>query len=535
MRRVRVPLPVKVMVSYVLIVALVLVPMLVYLQTSLEDELSEAAVQQMRGEIEILADRLANAKNGRHEAVAELLIEAMPDRVTIMRPDGVVLADSSVPEDQLESLRNRPEVSAALAEGYGQSRRSSESTGDTRLYVARRYPLEGPPKGVVRLSVPVEDLHGTVDRAFTYLKQAGALGLTAALVLSLVAAFVVSLPLRRLATAARAFSAGDFGHDVNVRSHDELGDAADALSDLAVQLRETLVAAGAGSATLKGILDDLPSGMIIYDQDGEPRFVSARARELCDLIGAEEHSRVKQIARLPDQAEAQRVAVEEGRTVVRKLSLPWLSTASLEARWINVYSPSGQYESALIVVDRNLEQEQEKLSKALNGTVILLREAVKTSRAAGHQDLAVNLEREADRLERWASWTDPDDDQDVLAVDLSELCQLAARQLEARTELRKIKLKFDLPEEPTHVAESGGKSCRAVRGFLETAVRSSKKGSNIAVAGEVQNGCVRLSLKTKDGSADFAPIERLAAKAGGRIGSKRIGDTSFVWMTIPRA
>lgn len=534
MNGIRVPLHVKVMVSYVLVVALVLIPMLVYLQTSLEEELAEAAFHQMRSEIEVLAHRLSVAEEGRHEAVAELLVAAMPDRVTILRPDGRVLGDSAVPVEELDNHRSRPEVSLALAEGYGRSRRFSRSTEQTRLYVARRYPLEGPTRGVVRLSVPVENLHGPIDRAFMVLKQAGALGLTAALLLSLVAAFVVSLPLRRLTTAARAFSAGDFGHEVNVHSKDELGDAADALSELAVQLRETLVAAGSGSATLKGILDDLPSGMIIYDQDGDPRFVSARARELCDLIGAEEHARVKQIARLPDQAEAQRLAVEEGRTVVRKLNLPWLPSASLEARWINVYSPSGQYESALVIVDRHLDEEQEKLSKALNGTVILLREAAKVTRAAEKPDLSVNLEQEADRLERWASWTDPDA-QDVMAVDLTELCQLAARQLEARTELRKIKLKFELPESTTHVVESGGRSCRALRGFLETAVRSSKKGSNISIAGEVQNGCVRLSLKTKDATVDFAPVERLAAKAGGRIGSKRLGDASYVWMTIPRA
>ncbi|MER3425559.1 MAG: hypothetical protein C4293_22315, partial [Nitrospiraceae bacterium] len=60
-------------------------------------------------------------------------------RVTIIAPDGVVLADSETPDDAVPRMDNhgsRPEVAQALATGRGIDIRVSQTTGKRMLYLA---------------------------------------------------------------------------------------------------------------------------------------------------------------------------------------------------------------------------------------------------------------------------------------------------------------------------------------------------------------------------------------------------------------
>src|SRR5688500_11335802 len=108
MGRLRVPLHVKVMISYVLVVALVLVPVLVYLRRNLEKELQQAALVEMEAEVKILAKRLGRA-GGSDTVIAEMIEDALADRITIIDREGTVLGDSVV-RAGLDSHEDRPEV-----------------------------------------------------------------------------------------------------------------------------------------------------------------------------------------------------------------------------------------------------------------------------------------------------------------------------------------------------------------------------------------------------------------------------------------
>ena len=79
-------------------------------------------------------------------------------RITLIRRDGMVLADSSVEPDGIRGMENhldRPEVRAALASGRGMNVRQSATTGNTYVYVART--LTGPQGQllVLRLAEPL--------------------------------------------------------------------------------------------------------------------------------------------------------------------------------------------------------------------------------------------------------------------------------------------------------------------------------------------------------------------------------------------
>ena len=92
-------------------------------------------------------------------------------RVTLIRTDGVVFADSSVEPERIGAMENhlhRPEVQAALASGRGMNVRKSATTGHLYVYVART--VSGP-RGdllILRLAEPLEQLsalHGRLAAA----------------------------------------------------------------------------------------------------------------------------------------------------------------------------------------------------------------------------------------------------------------------------------------------------------------------------------------------------------------------------------
>ncbi len=112
-----------------------------------------------------LEGRLANLSE---EFVTDFLPGARPDekvrlfareagaRITLIAPDGLVLADSEVPPEKVPSMENhgaRPEIVEARRSGLGFDQRSSATVGIPFVYVARRVGTEGAPVGFVRLAI----------------------------------------------------------------------------------------------------------------------------------------------------------------------------------------------------------------------------------------------------------------------------------------------------------------------------------------------------------------------------------------------
>ena len=88
------------------------------------------------------------------DAWARQLQQAAPDkRLTIIAPDGTVLSDTY--GQVTENHADRPEVISALATGWGEAERKSETTGETLLYEAKRF-TDG---NIGRISMPISSVN----------------------------------------------------------------------------------------------------------------------------------------------------------------------------------------------------------------------------------------------------------------------------------------------------------------------------------------------------------------------------------------
>lgn len=199
-------------------------------------------------------------------------------RVTLIRPDGVVVGDADFDRDRMAKLENhgqRPEIRDARTGLVGWSMRSSPSRGDVELYVAVSAPL-----GVARVSVPTTSLDAIVISGRYDMMSAGGIALVIALVLAWVFARNISRPVIALRDIAASIAAGDLTKRPVLRAPGEVGELALALHQLAEQLSARLDALAADESLLLQLTESLNEGVLAVDSARRVVRINETARLL---------------------------------------------------------------------------------------------------------------------------------------------------------------------------------------------------------------------------------------------------------------
>jgi two-component system phosphate regulon sensor histidine kinase PhoR len=192
-------------------------------------------------------------------------------RVTIVAPDGRVLADSALSGAALLAVENhgsRPEVQQARLAGRGVSERRSSTVGEAMLYAAVPIRGGGAVRGVCRVALALRH----VEEEARDLQRALLLGLVAAFAATaaLSAAFASSLagPLREIMDAARQFAAGDLAARSRVNRSDEMGELARILNRSADQLQARITEIARDRARTEATLSAMEDGVLAVDHRG---------------------------------------------------------------------------------------------------------------------------------------------------------------------------------------------------------------------------------------------------------------------------
>jgi two-component system phosphate regulon sensor histidine kinase PhoR len=155
-------------------------------------------------------------------------------RVTIIRRDGTVLADSEANPERMENHRSRPELKAAFARRDGWSVRLSPTLKVQFLYVA--VPLQD---GALRLAVPLSRITGQVNEIRRQVLASTALAFLPSVLLAALFARRVSARLGRIVRYAGTLSDGDFRTRLPETGKDELGTLAAKLNETGSKLEVT--------------------------------------------------------------------------------------------------------------------------------------------------------------------------------------------------------------------------------------------------------------------------------------------------------
>jgi two-component system phosphate regulon sensor histidine kinase PhoR len=217
-----------------------------------------------------------------HEFVGWLSRETQT-RITVVAPDGKVLADSDQDSAQMENHRNRPEIESASRDGVGVATHASRTLGIPMMYLALRLNKGEQVRGFVRVALPIQEVH---QRVATMQRIIWGIGLAVCMATLVITSFVVARvarPVKSLTTAAQAIARGDYGQRVRVSSRDEIGTLADTFNRMSDELNERVSQIRADGDLLTTMLTVMVEGVVALDANQRVLFANEAAHSMLGL------------------------------------------------------------------------------------------------------------------------------------------------------------------------------------------------------------------------------------------------------------
>jgi len=199
------------------------------------------------------------------------------DRITIIAPDGVVLADNwadRLGKREFENHANRPEFKAALAGNPIFVSRTSVSVEREMLYYAVSLKENGKIVSVLRLSFPLTNLYEQLKGIRGSLFVTGFL----AVILSLAFAYRLTSgsagQIEALRASANRLASGDWSHRVFPTGSQEFQDLADDFNRMAQKMQENISAIEHQRRLTGALLSRMVEGVFALDGKGRAVFAN---------------------------------------------------------------------------------------------------------------------------------------------------------------------------------------------------------------------------------------------------------------------
>jgi len=298
------------------------------------------------------ADRLAAEPEALERRVRELG-SSVRTRITVILPDGRVVADSEQAPASMANHGDRPEVRAALSDGVGRARRYSQTLDRDMLYVAVRAPRDDPAAMVViRTALPLATLAETVADTLEHVALVGVVAGLLAAGLGLAVARRVTRPLEELTRGAEAFAGGDLSPRLAVGGSREVSDLARAMNDMAGQLGERIATIDRQRTELAGVLESMVEGVVAVDVDQRVLRLNSACLRLLGLTPAEAEGRtLREVLRNPELNRLATGLLATGEPIVGEIPLQdGLSERTLEVHGSVLREGDGRIQGAVLVL-----------------------------------------------------------------------------------------------------------------------------------------------------------------------------------------
>ena len=231
---------------------------------------------------DILRDEFQSEDISRLKSSVKRLAGETETRITVIRPDGAVLADSEKDADLMDNHWNRPEVQVALKGKIGQSIRYSGTLKEKMMYLALPLKEADSVIGVVRLALPLTEVQAKIAHIYRAIVGGALLALLIALVIGFFTAESFARPLREMMSAAQNIAQGKY-KELRVRSGNEIGQLAGALNRMSEKIQDDIRTITEGRNELRAILSSMAEGVIVVDKEGKILLLNSSAEKILGL------------------------------------------------------------------------------------------------------------------------------------------------------------------------------------------------------------------------------------------------------------
>ena len=201
------------------------------------------------------------------DALIKKIGKEIKTRITVISPDGTVLADSEADPLTMENHRTRTEIAQALEGRVGKFLRVSGTLKEEMLYVALPLKTGNMTVGVVRLSLFLKEMNQALNRLKQKIVLITLIILCVSLLFALFFSRSLSRPIRELSEASRKVANRDFNVRVFLRNRDELKDLADSFNSMVTQIRALVAELTHQKGELTSIISSLQEGLLVLDRN----------------------------------------------------------------------------------------------------------------------------------------------------------------------------------------------------------------------------------------------------------------------------
>lgn len=285
---------------------------------------------------EIAAPLLKDA--ARLQTEVKKLVAGTDLRITVINPEGVVLADSSQSDAALAAMENhatRPEMATALRKKTGEAIRYSMTLHTQMLYVAvpiliNRSEAEigttldrATVLGVVRTSMPVTRVDEMLASARQPIFLTAALGIVIVLIAGILFSHRLTRRIHRITTGAKRYAREDWSEKILIDGRDELRMLANTMNQMAETLRARIEDLESEKGKISVILSSMNEGVIAIGRRKQFVMANPAAEKIFGFTAAEtqaksliEVTRHPQLERIVDQA------FQEQRSISGEIQVP---------------------------------------------------------------------------------------------------------------------------------------------------------------------------------------------------------------------
>jgi two-component system phosphate regulon sensor histidine kinase PhoR len=259
--------------AYVLLTAGLLLLLLLEGSGKLRDFYLRRAADGLAASARLFAEaakpELDHADGPALDALAKQYGKAAGLRITVVLPDGTVLAESDENPAVMENHRRRKEIAAALDSRTMQwDVRRSDTLQKDLLYVAVPVLHDEAPTAVVRTAMPataVDEVLRAFERSMLYGTLAA---VAAAVALSWLIARRVSRPLEVMTDGAARFGRGDLDYRLPVAGSREVAALSETMNTMVVELRQQIQEGIRQRNEQEAVLLSMQEGVLTLDNQG---------------------------------------------------------------------------------------------------------------------------------------------------------------------------------------------------------------------------------------------------------------------------
>jgi two-component system phosphate regulon sensor histidine kinase PhoR len=285
-----IPLRWRIAISYVILILLTMLGLSIYLVGFIENSFVASLERSLQVQTLAVADVITplleqgvDPSSAQLDSIAKHWATVLGARVTIIRPDGVVLGESHEDRAQMSNHGDRPEVKDALATGNGRSIRFSNTVGYDMLYVATRLGDSSAPLGISRVALPLNQVQADIRNLQMLLLSATTVATLAAIILATWLGWRIARPVVQITNAAMHLAAGQpFEQHVST-SIREMAQLAQAFNNMLMRTHTQIDELQTERSKLSAVLEKMTDGVLIVNEEGEIQLINASAERIFNL------------------------------------------------------------------------------------------------------------------------------------------------------------------------------------------------------------------------------------------------------------